>query len=317
MTIRSYHHFEIQEVASGVWAAVATPMGSAGCNAGIVDLGGQTVVWDTFVTVSAARELRAAAEALTGRPAAYVINSHSHPDHIQGNVVFAHDAVLLCSQRTRQTLEQEGLRRLAGMRRQVEGDYERLLERIAATTDEAERSTLQSTVKDYEAFFAGYPGPEDLRIPAVTYERTLNLHGAARHARVSTFGGAHATCDSVLWLPGEGVLFTGDLVIPGGTMILSEGGDPDQWLPILDRMEALGARTLVPGHGPVTEAAEGYAHARRFLTDLFRVADEALAAGETPEFADRAEVPEGAFPYWYRRGLRTVMERRSSTARTV
>ncbi len=82
-------HFQLQEIARGVYAAIGTPGGAAHSNAGIVDLGDQTLIFDTFETALAAEDLRVAAEHLTGRPATCVIISHAHADHWCGNQAFA------------------------------------------------------------------------------------------------------------------------------------------------------------------------------------------------------------------------------------
>ena len=77
-------HFELQHLADGVYAAIGSPGSAAFSNAGIIDLGDQTVIFDTFQTPAAAQQLRGAAENLTGRPASHVIISHFHGDHWGG-----------------------------------------------------------------------------------------------------------------------------------------------------------------------------------------------------------------------------------------
>jgi cyclase len=86
-------HFQLEQLAEGVYAAIALAGGGSGSNAGMIDLGDRTLVFDTFLTPQAADELRAAAEHLLGRPVAYVINSHWHCDHIQGNQAFGGETV--------------------------------------------------------------------------------------------------------------------------------------------------------------------------------------------------------------------------------
>ena len=80
-TLPTSEHFKLDRIAEGVYVAIAIEGGLARCNAGIVDLGDQTLLFDTFMTPQAAQDLRAAAEGLTGRPVTYVINSHAHSDH--------------------------------------------------------------------------------------------------------------------------------------------------------------------------------------------------------------------------------------------
>jgi hypothetical protein len=71
MHIPESPHFTLSEVAPGVWAALAGDTGASICNTAIVDLGDRTLIFDAFQTIRAAEDLRAAAEALTGRSAAF------------------------------------------------------------------------------------------------------------------------------------------------------------------------------------------------------------------------------------------------------
>jgi glyoxylase-like metal-dependent hydrolase (beta-lactamase superfamily II) len=81
-------HFRLERAADGVYAAIHIDGGAAIGNAGIVDLGDRTPVYDTMFTPQAAEDLRAVAEALTGRAIDAIINSHYHNDHIWGNLLF-------------------------------------------------------------------------------------------------------------------------------------------------------------------------------------------------------------------------------------
>ena len=80
-------HFQIEQLTAGVYAVIARSGGAAHSNAGIVDLGDRTLVFDTLGTPTAAVALRAAAEGLTGRSPSYAINSHIDHDHWLGNQV--------------------------------------------------------------------------------------------------------------------------------------------------------------------------------------------------------------------------------------
>ncbi len=95
----SSSHFLLREVGNGVYAAVATEGGFALSNAGIVDLGDATRIFDTFLHPRPGEDLRRAAERLTGRQVAYVFNSHWHRDHIRGNQAFDQVPVVGTTQR--------------------------------------------------------------------------------------------------------------------------------------------------------------------------------------------------------------------------
>ncbi|HYF96256.1 MAG TPA: MBL fold metallo-hydrolase [Symbiobacteriaceae bacterium] len=304
-------HLKIEQLGSGVYAALATNEGSAGCNAGIVDLGGSTLVYDTCATLTAARELRAVAGKLTGRPPAWIVNSHEHPDHFNGNRIFE-DGILVASHATREAIARQGRQRMGTMRRQIEARAEGCRRRLAAATDPAVRAELTAEVREYDAFSDGYPTGDDLRLPTLSFEGSLTLHGSARSAELIDCGPSHSPGDAVLWLPQERVLFTGDLVVSGNLILCL--GTPERWPAVLDRLEALGADVLVQGHGGLVSPAEGFGSARRYLDEIFRLADGLAAAGEKPDCADRIEVPAEYHEYWFRENVRHLLGRRPASA---
>lgn len=55
-------HFDLERVGDGVFAAIAKEGGGAVGNAGFVDLGEQTIVFDTFNSPQAAEDLKRAVE---------------------------------------------------------------------------------------------------------------------------------------------------------------------------------------------------------------------------------------------------------------
>jgi cyclase len=307
LAFAQYQHFTIEQLADGVYAAVATPDGSAACNAGIVVIDGRTLVFDTFATLPAARELRAAAEALTGLPIAYVINSHDHVDHVHGNVVFADQATLISSRETRTTMENLGLQRMEGFRNHIRQAVRGVEEQLARTTDAQERTRLLKDVADGGAFLAGLPGPADFRLPCQTFTSQLTFHGPGRTARLLACGGGHSGGDAVLHLPEEGILFTGDLVTSGDLVL--RYGDPERWLEALDRLEALNPKVIIPGHGRILAGDEGLSRARQYLAELSAIAQRAVGGGATEASVDEMPVPEGLEAYWYRDNLRFLIRR--------
>src|SRR5512136_2075432 len=97
-------HFQIERLANGVYAAVASEKGYASCNAGIIDIGDRTIIFDTFVSPEAARDLLKATEQLTLHKITHVVNSHDHGDHIRGNQVFDSDVDIISTVSTREAI---------------------------------------------------------------------------------------------------------------------------------------------------------------------------------------------------------------------
>ena len=72
-------HFKIQKISEGIYAVIHSIGGYAICNAGIIDLGDKTLVYDTFLSPLAARELRTAAEVITKK----VLKGHLEIELVQ------------------------------------------------------------------------------------------------------------------------------------------------------------------------------------------------------------------------------------------
>jgi cyclase len=81
-------HFTVEQVTDGIWTTLHKQGGSHICNSGIIDLGEETLVFDTGLCLESARDLKETATKLTGKTPTLVVNSHLHNDHFYGNQVF-------------------------------------------------------------------------------------------------------------------------------------------------------------------------------------------------------------------------------------
>lgn len=103
------------------------------------------------------------------------------------------------------------------------------------------------------AVFAKIPWPERDRDYAVSWTQLGagdRVSGGGVHLDVIPTPG-HAPDHACFWASSDRVLFCGDLVTPGTTVVIpaTRGGDLDAYLSSLARVRALDARTLLPGHG--------------------------------------------------------------------
>jgi glyoxylase-like metal-dependent hydrolase (beta-lactamase superfamily II) len=110
--IPSTEHFQLQTIAEGVFVAQPKLDGGAGCNAGIIDLGDQTIIFDPFLTPQAAAELLAVAESVTSSPVKLVVNSHHHLDHIGGNQSFPASTAIVSTSLTRELMQTQAVQQL-------------------------------------------------------------------------------------------------------------------------------------------------------------------------------------------------------------
>ena len=245
-------HFVLEPLADGVWAAVHHAGGWGVGNAGIVDLGDATLVFDAGMTPEAGEELVAAAHALTGRPPTQLLLSHYHNDHLRGFQAMP-DAPLFASEATRALVDTRGREELAS-------DLEHGAAQLAETRalerdgDPIRRAYARAFVPYWEALVATAPRVA-IRLPEVTFERRLRFFGSRRASEFVSVGAGHTPDDAVLVLPDDGVVFCGDLLFVAAHPYLGDG-DPEGWLRALGALKRLGASRYVPGHGPVGSARD-------------------------------------------------------------
>lgn len=97
-------HFTVEEVANGVWTTIHKQGGSHICNSGIIDLGEETLVFDTGLCLESARDLKDTATRLTGKTPSIIVNSHLHNDHFYGNQVFEEAETITSKENVRITI---------------------------------------------------------------------------------------------------------------------------------------------------------------------------------------------------------------------
>ncbi|WP_429952315.1 MBL fold metallo-hydrolase [Leucobacter allii] len=170
----------LQEVAGGVWAYVQPDGGWMVNNMGLIAGADGATSIDATSTEPRMRAYLAAVARTTPAPVRRLVLTHAHPDHCNG-------ASLL-------------------------PDAEVIAHRAVAE-ELARPHALAPHI--FEPFAQG-----DIRArrPTLVFEDAIALLDAERRIEVRHPGGpAHTAGDAYVWLPDDGVLFTGDLVFSGGT----------------------------------------------------------------------------------------------------
>jgi cyclase len=211
---------EIREIRPGVFACLTA---NETANAGFVTTGRGVVVIDSLDTPQRGRELAARIETSTKSPVLFVVNSHYHADHVFGNQAFDAPVVANCA------LADE----LAGYVANALTPSQ-----IAAWIDEHPEDRW--LVDELEIVY-----------PSVIFDHRLVLDLPPKLMVVEHMGG-HTPDATMVDLPEEEVLFAGDLVFEGRVPVLLFAHFGDTLL-ALRKMEQLGARTVVPGHGALCD----------------------------------------------------------------
>jgi len=242
-------HFVVERLDDGIFAVIHREKGWAIANSGIIDLGEQSLVFDTFLTVQAATDLRIVAEQLTGNPVRVVINSHYHNDHIWGNQVFDSRTHIISSAETRHLITTKGKVEYDWYKENSATRLKELQSEFANEEDEDRRTDISLWISYYQGLVETFP-KLSVRLPNVTFSDRMNIHGADKEIELISFKGGHTGSDTILHVPSKRILFTSDLLFVGCHPYLADG-DPSNLISTLDEINKLEPKILVPGHGPV------------------------------------------------------------------
>jgi cyclase len=248
----------LKEVSDGVFAYVQLD-GSWGLNNTGFFVGSDgVVVIDTCFTERRSRAFLNAMRAVTDRPLRTLVNTHHHGDHTHGNWLLPESTII------------------------------------------GHTLCRDAVIESGHAAMGLFPGVEwgDVPItpPFVTFDDSLHVHVDDLAIELQFMGPAHTTNDIAAWVPDRKLLFAGDLVFNGGTPFVVMGSVAGT-ITAIERLQALGADTIVPGHGDVCGPAvlDDQLDYLRFVQTLAR---EAVTSGTSALDAGRA-ADLGRFGEWH------------------
>ncbi|MCP3988676.1 MAG: MBL fold metallo-hydrolase [Actinomycetia bacterium] len=262
------------EVADGVFAYLQPDGGWGWSNAGLVVGAEDSLLVDTLFDLKLTEEMLASMASTTStHPIRTVVNTHANGDHCFGNQLVT-GAEIIASEASAAEME----------------------ELPPAVLDAMMSLDLGETTNAYirEAFgpftFSGIEPPH----ATTTFSGELEVITSGRAANLMEVGPAHTAGDVLVHIPTSGVIFTGDILFVGGTPIIWNG-PVQNWIDACERIIELDCDVIVPGHGPLTDAAgvrlvgEYLIHVRTEATARFQAgmrADEAARDIELGSYRD-------------------------------
>jgi glyoxylase-like metal-dependent hydrolase (beta-lactamase superfamily II) len=121
--------------------------------------------------------------------------------------------------------------------------------------------------------------------PNRVFEGELELRVGDKRVVLIELGPAHTKGDAIIWVPEDETVFTGDLLFHGSHPIIWEGPVAN-WIAALRRMLDMEVKTVVPGHGPLTDKT-GLREALHYLEVLSAEARRRYDAGMSVDDAAR------------------------------
>ena len=276
--------FDIKPIADGVYAAIAKPAYKVNCNAAIILFDDSVLVVDTHSKPSAARALIEQIKKLTDKPVRYVVNTHFHWDHYQGNQAYPSSwpvgVEIISSEATRLNIEQRGIPRVKHEITTMPQEIEKLKTDLAAANEPKQKDELRRNLSQAEDYFAELKSMQ-VTLPTLTFDHSLILHRKSRTVEMFWLGNAHTNGDVFVYLPKEKILVTGD-ALHGWTPFMGDSY-PYDWITTLDNAEKLDFDQVLGGHGDVMHGREKFELWKQYFRDLLAETGQAYASGANLE----------------------------------
>jgi glyoxylase-like metal-dependent hydrolase (beta-lactamase superfamily II) len=221
-------------------------------NTGVVVGDNAVMVIDTQATPIMAQDVIRRIRAVTDKPIKYVVLSHYHAVRVLGASAYSPEQII-ASQDT----------------------YDLIVERGAAD--------MKSEIERFPRLFRAVESVPGLTWPTLTFKGEMTLWLGKLEVKIMQVGRGHTKGDTVVWLPQEKILFSGDLVEYEATPY---AGDAyfTEWPRTLDAIAALEPAKLVPGRGASlqtpAQVQAGLTATRDFLSDLFASIKQGAQAGK-------------------------------------
>lgn len=278
--------YTFEKIADGVYYATATGALVTGSNNVAIVGSRDVLVVDTGTSPAAARAFVADLRRVTTKPVRYVVNTHFHYDHTDGNQVYAGKADIIAHDYVKQAMqtldvlhrEPYQTSQLVNVPRRIED----LKRQIAGAKDTSSKQMLEQQLKVAQE---GFEQLKEIKLtpPNVTYSTKKVLDLGGREVQLLFLGRGHTNGDTVVYLPKEKVVATGDLM----ESQIAYMGDAQfaEWLTTLDALKKLDFDTDLPGHGMPFRGKELINAFQGYLRDLMKQGADLRKQGVTAEAA--------------------------------
>jgi len=230
-----------------------------------------TLVVDTGLGPSNGATVARVAKKLSKGRKLYLTTTHFHPEHAAGEAGFPPETILFRAAVQQQEMVEHGAEVVARFHQRPE--YAGLLE-----------------------------GVGQMRAPDVVFENEVKLDLGGVTARLMWLGGAHTKGDELVLVEPDGALVSGDVVqnkvVPGAA---ADSGGFASWLTVLDKLEALKPRIVIPDHSPMGDGSL-IAQERAFILDMrsrtLALKKQGLSAADAGQ--RMTEEFQSVYPEWAR-----------------
>jgi len=212
-------------------------------------------------------------KSVTDKPIKYLVNTHHHGDHVGGNEVFRHFAVIIAHDNVRT--------RMLASPAEILRDFPARVDAARKAGNDQQAKQLSEQID-----WAKSVKVQEIPAPVLTFDSELRIHVGDERVQVWHTPPAHTDGDAVIYFEKANVLHMGDdffnKVIP--FIDVAHGGSVKGYPVALDKVigRVPPNVTIIPGHGEVTDVA-GLKAFRQYIADVLDAARKARAAGTSKD----------------------------------
>jgi glyoxylase-like metal-dependent hydrolase (beta-lactamase superfamily II) len=185
-----------------------------------------------------AKEVVRRVRKITSKPIKYVVLTHYHAVRVLGASAYRADHII-ASDATLALIKERGA------------------------------ADMKSEIGRFPRLFRGADSIPGLTWPTLTFSGTLKLRMGSLEVQVIHAGAGHTLGDTIVWVPSQRVLFSGDLVeYQAG--IYTGDAHLELWPQTLRKLRALKPAALVPGRGPALLSPAAADKAISYTEDFVR-----------------------------------------------
>lgn len=219
-------------------------------NSGVVIGDDGVMIIDARATPVMAQDLVRHIREVTDKPIKYVVLTHYHAVRVMGASGYG-APYIIASQGTQDLIKERGAQ------------------------------DFKSEVQRFPRLFQSVETVPGLTWPNLVFDRELTIWMGKREVRIMAIGAGHTKGDSIVWLPKEKLLFSGDLVEEGATPYCGDA-HLSEWPATLARLRALKPARLVPGRGDAmmtpAQCEKAIRGTQDFVTELLAQAKKGVRA---------------------------------------
>jgi len=292
----------LRDLGNDTWAWIAADRTWGWSNAGLIAGRSQALLVDTLFDLALTREMLAAMRAVVPAAARIetVVNTHANGDHCWGNQLLG-GAEIIASRQSAAEMVELPPKQVAALMKAAKvacavGPLRAPLSKLLGALGLELMADLLTAAPFVSRIFAPFAFDSiELVPPTRTFDGRLQLSVGDRAVELIEVGPAHTSGDIIVHVPGDRVVFTGDILFVDAHPIIWEG-PASSWIRACDRIIDLDPAVVVPGHGPLTELG-AVRRIKAYLEQLSTAARRLHEQGASEADA-LAEIARDGFDGW-------------------